>query len=48
MKKKLDGKLTLCRESLRLIEKHALRWIDGAARTSGECTNGLTHCGPCP
>jgi hypothetical protein len=48
MKKKLDRKLTLARESLRLLEQDALRWLDGAARTDGECTIGLTHSGPCP
>jgi hypothetical protein len=48
MKKKLVRKLTLSRESLSLLETQALRRIEGAARTDGECTIGLTHCGPCP
>jgi hypothetical protein len=47
MKKKLDGKLTLSRESLRLLEQCALRRVEGA-RTTGECTNGFTYCFICP
>ena len=47
MKKQLDRKLTLSRESLRLLEERTLRRIEGAA-SNGECTGALTHCLVCP
>jgi hypothetical protein len=46
--KKLVKKLVLSRESVLLLEQRSLRRVEGAAKTAGECTAGLTHCFNCP
>jgi hypothetical protein len=46
--KKLFKKLVLSRESVLLLEQRSLRNVEGAAKTDGECTVGLTHCFNCP
>lgn len=48
MKKLVVKKLVLSRESLLQLQQPALRQVEGAAGSYGECTRGLTFCLNCP